>query len=208
MIAHHPSDETLAGFAGGGLDEARALVVAAHLSSCRQCRASLRAAEEAAGAWLSDGEPAGMAEDALERALERVGSAARTPQTSVAAGDPLSPLDRYERGPWRRLGLGVHWRSVAVPAPDDCRVFLLKAAGGTRLPAHRHLGSEWTCVFEGAFRHEGGRYGPGDFDEADETVAHHPRVEDGQDCVCLVALQGGIALQGWIGRMLQPLVRL
>ena len=33
-------------------------------------------------------------------------------------------------------------------------------------------------------------------------------VEDGAECICLVALQGEIRLQGWIGRMLQPFVRI
>ena len=76
------------------------------------------------------------------------------------------------------------------------RVFMLKAAPGTRIPRHKHTGTEWTCVFEGAFRHDLGRYGPGDFDEADETVEHNPVVEDDEPCVCLVALQGSIDFRG------------
>ena len=85
---------------------------------------------------------------------------------------------------------------------------MLKAAPGTKLPHHKHLGYEWTCVLEGAFEHELGRYGPGDFDEADETMEHKPTVCDGPPCICIVALQGGIALQSRLGRMLQPLIRL
>ena len=60
---------------------------------------------------------------------------------------------------------------------------------------------------EGAFRHDLGRFGPGDFDEADETMEHNPVVEDEVPCICLVALKGSIALQGWMGRLLQPLIR-
>jgi putative transcriptional regulator len=63
-------------------------------------------------------------------------------------------------------------------------------------------------VLEGAFRHEHGRYGPGDFDEADDTVEHHPVVEPERPCICLVAMRGEIVLQGWLGRLLQPFVRL
>ncbi len=85
---------------------------------------------------------------------------------------------------------------------------MLKAAPGTRLPRHRHTGTEWTCVFEGAFRHDLGRYGAGDFDEADESIEHNPVVEEGMPCICLVALQGGIELQSWVGRLIQPLIRL
>jgi len=111
-------------------------------------------------------------------------------------------------GPWRWLGRGVEWRAVDVPSDDAVRVFMLKAKPGTKLPKHRHTGTEWTCVFQGAFRHQLGRYGAGDFDEADESVEHDPVVEEGETCICLVALQGSIELQGFFGRLLQPLVRI
>ena len=88
------------------------------------------------------------------------------------------------------------------------RVFMLKAKPGAKLPRHRHTGTEWTCVFEGAFSHHLGRYGAGDFDEADETVEHDPAVDNEFGCVCLVALQGHIELQGFFGRLLQPLIRI
>ena len=53
-IIHHPSDATLAAFASGTLDEARGVVVAAHLSLCAQCRKGVHAFEEAGGALLDD----------------------------------------------------------------------------------------------------------------------------------------------------------
>ncbi len=65
-----------------------------------------------------------------------------------------------------------------------------------------------TCVLSGAFRHDSGHFGPGDFDLGDETVDHQPIVDDGQDCVCLVAMQGELRLNGLLGRMMQPFVRL
>jgi len=85
---------------------------------------------------------------------------------------------------------------------------MLKAAPGTKIPRHEHRGDEWTCVLQGAFRHQLGAYGAGDFDEADESVEHQPVIEDGIECVCLVALEGGIRLKGPIGRLIQPFVRI
>ena len=79
---------------------------------------------------------------------------------------------------------------------------MLKAAPGTRIPYHAHAGMEWTCVLQGAFRHQLGRYRPGDFDEADGSVEHRVIVEDDVECVCLVALQGQVRLKGWFGRMI------
>ncbi len=211
-VHHHPTPETLGAFAAGNLDEARALVVATHAATCPTCRMDVRAFEHAAGALLDEIEPQPMRDDALERALAAIGTVAppsydRAPTVSVEETLP-APLASLDLGPWRWIGRGVQWRPVGVPSVNDTRVFMLKAAPGTRLPHHRHKGIEWTCVLEGAFRHELGRYGPGDFDEADESVEHKPVIEDGEPCVCLVALQGGIALQSWLGRLIQPLVRI
>jgi putative transcriptional regulator len=209
-ITHHPSDATLAAFASGTLDEAHSLVVATHLSLCGECRNALRTFEHVAGAMLDDLKPTGMGAGVLERTMAQLGP----PETvSAAQRDPRlenlpAPLAQYDLGSWRWIGRGVQWRSVAVSSAQGCRVFMLKAAPGTRLPRHRHTDTEWTCVFEGAFRHDLGRYGPGDFDEADETMEHNPTVEDVVPCICLVALRGGIELQGWMGRLLQPFIRI
>jgi len=210
-IMHHPNDTTLAAFASGTLDEARALVVATHLSLCPRCHDAVRTFESVGGALLEDIAPAEMSTGALDRTLAKLDQAeASAPARSgVAETDALpAPLSHYAMGPWRWLGRGIEWRSVDVPSDDSVRVFMLKAKAGTKLPKHRHTGTEWTCVFQGAFRHQLGRYGAGDFDEADEAVEHDPVVEEGDTCICLVALQGSIELQGFMGRLLQPLVRI
>jgi putative transcriptional regulator len=209
-ITHHPNDAALAAFASGTLDEARNLVVATHLSLCAECRKAVRAFEHLGGELLDELTPTSMSAGALERAMAQLGQPEMilpVPLDSRVENFP-APLAQYDLGSWRWIGRGVQWRPVAVSSAENCRVFMLKAAPGTRLPRHRHTGTEWTCVFEGAFRHDLGRYGPGDFDEADESVEHNPVVEDGVPCICLVALQGGIELQGWMGRLLQPLIRI
>jgi putative transcriptional regulator len=87
-------------------------------------------------------------------------------------------------------------------------VFLLKSAPGAKMLRHAHTATEMTCVLAGAFSHEGGRFGPGDFDLGDEAVHHEPRVEEGEDCVCLIAMQGELRLEGLLGWLMQPFVRL
>jgi putative transcriptional regulator len=73
---------------------------------------------------------------------------------------------------------------------------------------HTHTGIEMTCVLSGAFSQDGDHYGPGDFDLGDETVDHQPIVDEGRDCICLVAMQGKLRLNGLLGRIMQPFVRL
>jgi putative transcriptional regulator len=209
-ITHHPSDATLAAYAAGTLDEARGLVVATHLTLCAACRDAVRGFEEVGGALLEATEPAELSSGALQRAMAALGPLDIIAPTvpANAASDLPEPLSHYAVGPWRWIGRGVQWRSVDVRSDDGVRVFMLRAKPGTKLPRHRHTGTEWTCVFEGAFSHALGRYGSGDFDEADESVEHDPVVDAELGCVCLVALQGQIELQGFIGRLIQPFVRL
>ena len=85
---------------------------------------------------------------------------------------------------------------------------MLKAAPGIELPKHKHRGTELTCILSGAFIHEGGRYGPGDCDDADEEDFHSPVIDNGEECICLVAMQGNIVFQSLLGRMIQPFIRL
>ena len=72
---------------------------------------------------------------------------------------------------------GVYQRKVLVPETDAARVFLLKAAPGTKLPVHTHTGVERTQVLAGAFIHDGGRFGAGDFDDAEGDIEHRPTVD-------------------------------
>ncbi|EGH16948.1 transcriptional activator ChrR, partial [Pseudomonas savastanoi pv. glycinea str. race 4] len=46
---HHPGDATLVSYAAGALSQVLAVVTAAHLERCAECRARLRQAEEIGG---------------------------------------------------------------------------------------------------------------------------------------------------------------
>ncbi len=215
-ISHHPLDETLAAFAGGHLDEGRALVVSIHLAACAQCRRTLAMCEQVGGELLERVPETAMAGDALSLALARLDGPEPVLRARPAAPPELREDDftyppalvRYGLGTWRPIGRGIALRSVRVPRQGGTRVFLLKAAPGLHVPRHTHTGVELTCVLKGAFSHAFGRYGPGDVDEADDTVEHRPTVEPGEICISLVALQGNVRFSGLIGRLLQPFVRM
>ena len=49
---------------------------------------------------------------------------------------------------------------------------------------------------------------PGDFDLGDESVSHEPHVEEGEDCVSLVAMQGDLRWKGFWGLLARPFVHL
>jgi len=214
-IEHHPSDSMLAAFVAGALDHGQHIAIATHLVSCRQCRAFMRSLEHVGGAVLTGITPAAMSKGALASVEARLHEPARRAAAGVAPTVPESELPglpnfvrRYRFGNWKWIAPSVHLRPVVLPHPSDTRVFLLKSGPGTKMLQHSHTGIEMTCVLCGAFRQDGSHYGPGDFDLGDDTIDHQPIVEPGQDCICLVAMRGELRLNGLIGRIMQPFVRL
>ena len=203
MTKHHPKETTLAEYAAGTLDEGRSLVVTEHLSRCAHCREFIASFENIGGVMMEAVEPVDMSPGARDAVLRQLG----TIEASTTKTARKSVKD-YSLGPWRWIGPGLHARSVGVPSQGGSRVFMLKAAPGIELPKHEHRGTELTCILSGAFTHEGGRYGPGDCDDADEDDFHSPVIDNGEECVCLVAMQGNIVFQSLLGRMIQPFIRL
>ena len=214
-IEHHPTDEMLGAFAAGTLDHGQHIAIATHLVSCPHCRAFMRAMEHAGGAVLASLPPAPMSSGALERIEARLSepvppaAPSRTPAVSAAEVPGLPEfVRRYQFGNWKWVAPSLHLRPIVLPQTSDTRVFLLKAGPGTKMLQHTHTGIEMTCILTGAFSHDGGHYGPGDFDLGDETVDHQPVVDAGEECICLVAMQGELRLNGLLGRIMQPFVRL
>ena len=212
-IIHHPDEALLAAYAAGSLDLGEHVAIATHLAGCAHCRAWARSLERVGGALLDEEPPAALADGALQRALARLDEPA--PASALAASvlsNAPQQLPRFVRsyafGPWRRVAPRISVRPIRLPEPSPTRVFLLKSAPGAKLVQHEHTGLEMTCVLSGAFSHEAGRFGPGDFDLGDPAIAHEPHIEAGVDCVCLVAMQGDLRFRGFIGRLMQPFVRL
>ena len=214
-IEHHPTDSMLAAFAAGTLDHGQHVAVATHLVSCPQCRAFMRSMEQVGGAVLASLPPAAMSTGALAAVEARLNEPVRPAAAVITPTVPETEVPglpkfvrRYRFGNWKWIAPSVHLRPIALPYDSDTRVFLLKSGPGTKMLQHTHTGVEMTCVLSGAFRQDGSRYGPGDFDLGDETIDHQPMVEGGQDCICLVAMQGELRLNGLLGRIMQPFVRL
>jgi putative transcriptional regulator len=212
-IAHHPPEEFIAGFAAGRLDPAEHIVIAAHVSMCAHCRRLVAAFERLGGAALEASEPAALAAGAFDAALARIESGERAappaprPRRADETGLP-KVLDRYEIGRVQRVAPGLRKRAIVIPGAVKSRAFLLMAEPGTRMLEHTHSEIELTCVLKGSFSHEGGRFGPGDFDLGDETIDHQPVVGSDMPCVCLVAMSGKLRINGILGKLIEPFIRL
>jgi putative transcriptional regulator len=204
----------LAAFAAGVTDLGERVAIATHLASCARCRDWARAMECVGGETLAALAPAPLEGGAMARALARLDEPEARAPAALPLASPIAVPElpdfvrRYRFGAWQWVAPSVSLRPIRLPEASETRVFLLKSGPGTTMLQHSHSGVELTCVLQGAFSHEGGRYGPGDFDIGDETIDHRPIVDAGQDCVCLVAMRGKLRLNGLIGRIMQPFLRI
>ena len=210
-VKHHPSPELLAGFAAGTLDAGEHLAIAVHASGCSTCRRLVRAVEGIGGSTLEAIEPVPMKAGAFESVMAKLD---RSPSHSRASADSLADeelpkvLQHYRIGRRRWVAPGVSMRPIELPGPSSSRAFLLRSDPGTHMLEHTHTGVELTCVLRGSFSHEGGRFGPGDFDFGDDALDHQPTVGEGEPCLCLVAMTGDLRINGFFGRLIGPFVRL
>jgi len=210
-LRRHPSEERLLAYAAGTLSPPEAVVVATHLALKPQTRPWADLGRAVGGALLDEVEPVALDVGAREAALSRLDAPATTEEAVLSrSADPSlpAPLRGLPLGPWRWAGPGVHVRSVIGPRDGDCRVILLRIAPGQCAPRHTHGGVELTCVISGAYATEDGVFSPGDFEEADPSVTHQPRVVSPEPCLCVAALDGQIVLPGRLGRLLAPFVKL
>jgi putative transcriptional regulator len=207
----NPSEERLLAYAAGSLSPPEAVVVAAHLALRPANDAWVRRLQAVGGEFLEEAAPVALSDHALARAMaliETDAGEARPPAPLNDMPELPEPLRRYALGPWRWIGPGIRARDVHAPREGACRVILLKIDPGRETPRHTHGGVELTCVLSGAYATETERFDVGDLEEADHDVLHQPRVVSDIPCLCVVALDGEIQLDGWLGRLMQPFVRL
>jgi len=217
MIHHHPDDALLLEQAAGRLGSGHSLLVASHLENCAACRERLQALEVVGGTMLEGLEPAVLDAQALLDTLAAIDAPAplpSRPQPLVPVSRPSlpdgMPWPRALRGcsatPWRWLAPGMRWSRVTVPYDSAANVFLLRIAAGKELPVHSHSGTELTQVLHGAFHDGRALFAPGDFDEADDSFQHTPKVEAAGECICLASVEGRVRFQGRIARVMGALV--
>lgn len=205
-----PSEERLLAYAAGTLSPPEAVVVATHLALRPAAARWVEGLQTIGGEVLETLEPTPVADDLLARTLASLSTLEDSlpPEPANDMTELPEPLRRYALGPWRWIGPDMHMRDVHAPRDGGCRVILLRIGSGRTTPVHTHDGVELTCVISGAYETDEARFGPGDFEEADGEVHHRPRTVSAEPCLCVVALDGQIRLDGWIGRVLQPFVRL
>ncbi|SMR72017.1 anti-ECFsigma factor, ChrR [Aliiroseovarius halocynthiae] len=208
-ITHHTPDSMLAAYAAGTLPHPFAIVVAAHISMCATCRASLEAHQAVGGLVLEDTQCTALTDGLKSATLAML--------DDVVIPDPVFEADGIFPGPlvqalkgrapqWKKLGMGV--RQDIIQADRSGSVRLLYIPPGQAVPDHGHNGLELTLVLQGSFHDETGTFGVGDLEVADETLDHTPIAGGDIPCICLAATDAPLRFHALIPRLLQPLFRI
>ena len=218
-IKHHPTQQSLALFAAGHMGEARAVVLATHLTLCKECRTAVRDFETLGGAVLETVEPVALSEDALEDFWARAGEeivVAPAPSTNAANDYDFGvaqPLQRYLKDgidavKWKQSAPGLSQHIINAKGYRPGALRLLKIMPGTRIPKHTHKGGEFTLILRGAYEDDLGEFGPGDFADLDEENTHAPHATGDEPCICLVATNAPLHFKSIIAKAAQPFVGL
>jgi putative transcriptional regulator len=215
-VRHHPSEALQLDYASGALTEAWSLAVATHLALCPVCRKTVAGIEAVGGAMLASLEPSAVSASGFDSVWDRIGREERdTPEIArpaAVSGSAIlpSPLRDYVESDldglaWQRLGLGAYQLPIDI-GEADATARLLRIPAGRPVPEHTHRGLELTLVLCGAFSDTTGDYGPGDFQEADDTLKHQPHAAPGEDCVCLAVTDAPLYFSSFAARLVQPLI--
>jgi putative transcriptional regulator len=211
-IEHHIDQDALMDYATGTLAEPMALLVASHVSLCPDCQGHVRAFEAIGGALMEQIAPEQVSDHLLDATLARLGEQMR-PAAAARAPDIIlpTPLHAYlgrdvDQIRWRKLGPGLSEALLPV-GNGGYKTSLMRVRAGSRMPVHTHRGNETVLVLAGGFSDEAGHYGRGDVASADKSRTHRPVADEGEDCICLAVVQGGLRLTGPVGRWLNLFVR-
>ncbi|MDF1856575.1 ChrR family anti-sigma-E factor [Pseudooceanicola sp.] len=208
-ITHHVPDALLAAYATGNLPEAYALVVAAHISLCLECRAAYEAHQVGGGAVLETVGAEAVSEDLKSNVLDLLDAPYRPQPTYPRAGVYPGPVMEALKGKppsWKSVGLGV--RQSILSSGRDGSVRLLYIPPGQAMPDHSHNGLELTLVLQGSFSDSTGQFGVGDLEVADHDLEHTPTADPGAPCICLAATDAPLRFRSLVPRLLQPLFRI
>jgi len=208
-VTHHLPDHLLADYVAGRLAHPFAVVAAAHVSLCAECRAAVEA-HEALGGLVLEGAGAEPISDAARRnVMALLDAPDEAPPPPARSGIyPGAVMAALKGGAprWRALGNGA--AQHILWAGKEGSVRLLRIPPGGEMPDHGHRGLELTLVLQGSFHDETGRFGVGDVEVADEELEHTPIADEGAECICLAATDAPLRFLSLIPKLAQPFFRI
>ena len=208
-ITHHIPDTMIAAYVSGNLPHPFAMVVAAHISLCTECSASLGAHQAIGGALLERSDNVAVSSGMKNDLMAMLDTPIRSEPIFDAKGIFPSPVMEALKGKpprWKTLGMGVKQSILTEVGGGSVRLIYIPA--GQAVPDHSHSGLELTLVLQGSFSDETGRFGVGDVEIGDENLEHTPMADAGDACICLAATDAPLQFSSFLPRLLQPIFRI
>ncbi|CUH88964.1 Transcriptional activator ChrR [Phaeobacter sp. CECT 5382] len=208
-ITHHIPDAMMAAYVSGTLPHPFAVVVAAHVSLCAECNASLGAHQAVGGALLEGADHMAVSSGLKTDLMAMLDAPTRPEPVYDAQGCYPGPVMAALKGKpprWKPLGMGVKQSILSESHGGSVRLLYIPA--GQAVPDHSHNGLELTLVLQGSFSDETGRFGVGDVEIGDEDLEHTPIADAGDACICLAATDAPLRFNAFLPRLLQPIFRI
>jgi len=208
--AYHPAEEFLLDYAAGATSPAETLMLGVHLAYCNVCRQAVHAARAIGGTLLDTLRPARMPPNMLNRTLAAIDAddaPAPPPPPSLSA----FLAEHMAHSHWRRLPNGFRMRRIPTAESgreDSGRTWLFDAPPGLKVPAHRHVGDEWTMILSGVFLDGDRNYRVGDFGHRNDGEVHQPTIGAEGRCVSLIMVRHAPRYTSLVGKLAAPFVRL
>lgn len=208
-VKWHPEFELLVEYAAGNLQTAKAVMVSTHMQFCPHCRAAVKKLEILGGEMLAQSntdQEESVSDSVWEKTMAAISKPAPTPQPRKSLMERIAP-NGLQALNWKGLG-PVQTAQVNLGDEGQGRISLLKIRAGARVPVHSHHGNEWTLVLEGGFSDHMGKYNAGDFVSLDGDHTHSPVAAVNEDCICMAYVEEDLNFQGWLGPILNRVIRL
>jgi putative transcriptional regulator len=207
-INHHIPDDVLDSYRTGRLAHAFAVVVAAHLSLCDECRARIETEDMLGGVLLHGGDGVALRAGARDRMMAALDSPPPPPPPRGSGVFPAPVMAELAGQPprWWMLGAGIRQQILSADREGSLR--LLYIPPGKAVPEHGHRGLELTLVLQGSFSDREGSFHRGDVETTHEAIDHKPIAAPGLPCICLAATDAPLRFHDWLPRLLQPIFRI
>lgn len=208
-VGHHIPEALVADYASGKLSHPHALVAAAHISRCDECRAVYEAHLAVGGTAMETIDPVAMsngARDAIMALLDDEIDEPPAPTLPALYPEPLSAYLGADGPQWKGLGFGI--KQAILWEGEEGSARLISIDPGTAVPDHGHDGLEMTLVLQGSFSDAHGEFCPGDISVVNGHEPHQPVAGEGEVCICLASTDAPLKFSGLVPRMVQPLLRI
>lgn len=196
---HHPPDAQWPAYVAGSLDQARRLLLEAHLTHCDACAREAARLAEPGGTLLRELRPEPPPADLFERLLVRLSDAPMTNRDPIPAFLRPHLPPEGERAWQGVLKSGVRLLEIAAGESRRVRLYLVHIAAGRAFPHHAHGGLEEAVILAGGAVDGGIRLEPGDWRSYPEGSVHQPAAFPDEDCWILARIEEEVRLSGWRG---------